>query len=374
VPADPELKKAKADFLCALVVNASNLAPGISINRGAVDDLQTALVRNGQPTELGKMMQAGILVPTHAVTDVTIPAQSSNPLDAFGVHGDVRKLWEALGWGCNLTPEQSTQDATKAFQAAASAGFTLAGGALKGIGIIPKSIILGALGGAAQAKSLGELAFGEDPIPVFGSSENDRIVLLSSQFGGIPSGHIRGHRGVRSQPTIWSPSGQETSPSTSAAPMTPHSGGASSNTVPVIDLNGDKSPDPVCRMAELLEADPHGPLFYTSTGSPKPLFEVRGIKATVRSTPVRRDPVRRRAGRLRGQRLREPPGRAQHEPEPAAVAAPGPPHDRPGVRARTRIRREPGEVEVPAQRGRWPAGRPLAALLLERGRGHPDRG
>jgi pimeloyl-ACP methyl ester carboxylesterase len=283
-PADPALKKAKLDFLCAGMVTAANIMPGISINRGAVDDLRTALIRDGQLTELGKLDQAGIPVPMHVITDqFTSTGGSNNPLTAFGVHDQVKALWAVLGWACNLTPEEDTREATRVVQASADIGLALVSAGVKvgsaALGAVPKLTGVGLVGSALQAKSAGELAFGEAPVPVFEHSPNDRVVLLSSQFGGIPSGsgaitadygrtdHLESKRtgGITFEQCATNDA----------------SGWHFNNTSPVSDLNGDQSPDPACRMAQLLEADPQGPMFHTSSGSSTPLFEVHRIIASV---------------------------------------------------------------------------------------------
>src|SRR5207245_3859335 len=103
---DQQQEESKLD-VCALAIQSIGLTPGLFIH-GAVDDLRTG------SDEIKALAQAGVKVPNHRVT----VGMNGN---GGGMSADIIGLWAALGVMCNLTPDESTIEATKQVQISAKA-------------------------------------------------------------------------------------------------------------------------------------------------------------------------------------------------------------------------------------------------------------
>lgn len=263
---------------------------------GAVDDLQTG------SAEINALATAGVNAPNHRVI-VDLNANGG------GVSADIIAMWAALGLACNLTPDESTIEATKQVQISAKVvslalKLLLAGGeagpapsSASGIGgatgVGGELSLAEATGGELSLPAGGELSLAEsgggvsvagtapgdltlsempaalgkirglqsgllasslglfqtDPQPVFSTVLNDRAVEDASQRGQVPA----------VDPSVTDVLGLADHSSVKRSPGVPASACLAGNDFvsAVRDLDGNGTPDVVCRVMWLLELDPN---------------------------------------------------------------------------------------------------------------------
>jgi pimeloyl-ACP methyl ester carboxylesterase len=246
--------------MCASVLQLMGHLPKFNLYNGAVDDLQTGLTQpDGSPSAIAQLIAGGIQVPTHSVvTTMTTPDLAAK------MTGEVGLLWIALGLLCNLTPDAQTVEATTLLQVGAEA--------VKTVVSLGRSALVS---GAARVRGLLKAWVNTDeflwkktrenevPVPVLREA-NDRVVELTSQLGGKMTNdqsvtEVVGndHQQVKISPGIaWFRCITYDSDFNPRFDIGPG--------LLVKDFNSDTLPDPVCRVIELLEADPRGPLFSPS--------------------------------------------------------------------------------------------------------------
>jgi PKD repeat protein len=242
---------------CASVLQKVGRLPKFNLYHGAIDDLQTTLTRpDGSPSAIAQLIAGGIQAPTHSlVTTMTTPALAAKST------GEVGLLWGALGLLCNLTPDATTVETTTLLQLGAEAVKT----------VVSLGRASSKVEGPARVRELLKVWVGTDdflwkktrendaPTPVLRETQNDRIVEYTSQLGGktaldpsVTEVVGNDHQEVKISPGIsWRycvAYDADARPRFDAGPI-------------VRDYNGDRLPDPACRVIELLEADPRGPLF-----------------------------------------------------------------------------------------------------------------
>lgn len=252
----PEVKVAAKLESCALIVQSAGLTPGFFI-RGAMDDLVA-----GSPAIL-RILNQGIVVPSHHIIGVTTPPD-------VGISLVMEALWLPLGYFCNLTPDETTGEATK-FNNAVTEALAFIAQALVGKVKLPSlsigakmpwakvsestKMVLTRVGPVAQFAK--EQAENLDPTVIF-PSENDRAVQGGSQRGGLPIGDTAttNFDGRIDHNTILNSPGVPVSAC----------GDLSSITAPtrLEDLNGDGTFDITCKLIFLLEAAPTSPYFFRS--------------------------------------------------------------------------------------------------------------
>ncbi|HWQ00461.1 MAG TPA: Ig-like domain-containing protein [Vicinamibacterales bacterium] len=248
----PELKVEAKLEKCAFVIQTLGLTPRFFLG-GAVEDLQTT------SPEIARLQAAGIQVPTHHIVgETTVPE--------LGIGFTAEALWVALAEFCNLTPDSSTVEASIQAKLGILAAKTFVPvlrslktpKLSKGAAIVPVLELSdnqrALLDAYEKIKSFHEAADSDDPVPVFSSPENDRIVEGVSQAAGLPanSGAVSFVFGRVDHNTILDSS------------SAPTCGDLSGPLPRATDSNGDGTPDVTCRVIYLLEADPAGPLFFRS--------------------------------------------------------------------------------------------------------------
>jgi hypothetical protein len=254
----PSLKLEIKLETCAFMVQALGTTPRF-FSGGAVVDLAV-----GSP-ELAQLQAAGIRVPSHHIVGTTFVPE-------LGIGLEVEALWGALGEFCNLTPEADTAEATELFKTGVEIAKTLV--PLLGKAKAPKASAtlatlrplkvskktkdtMDRLNSIIKAEKVAVAQATTDPTPVF-LSDNDRIVEVESQLGGLPVTSLAvtdvagrtDHTVVIETPHITAPVCLD--------------GPAFAPDLPIGDLNADQMPDVSCRVIRLLEASPAGPLFVRS--------------------------------------------------------------------------------------------------------------
>jgi hypothetical protein len=140
-----------------------------------------------------QLQEAPIRVPSHYIVGNTTAGDFPlpNPVFTLGVSSFYQGLWSMLGIFCNLTPDESTVEATKAVKDAveiltAWIPIGKAGAAKKTVDRIEG--LLKALGSTSKEILKGEI-FPEDPVPVgtpvLGFPRNDRLITVESQQGRL---------------------------------------------------------------------------------------------------------------------------------------------------------------------------------------------
>ena len=254
-PLTPPVKAEVSVEGCALLVQAIGVTPKFLI-RGALDDLKSG------SDELLQIAAAGIQVPTHHVVGQTVgPGLGAGPL--------VTGLWAALGQFCDLTPDETTVEATQLVKLGVEAAKALvpflkiskARKLAKGSDLLP--VVKQAENTKAAIKRFEAVAefAAKDPqtefTKVFSSPDNDRIVGEESQRAGLSQQNAAVSFVVG--PTDHNEMLQNAL-APSCSPFTTALPGAG-------DANGDGQPDATCRVIFLLEAAPTSKFFFKSPGS-----------------------------------------------------------------------------------------------------------
>jgi pimeloyl-ACP methyl ester carboxylesterase len=242
---------------CASVLQTVGRVSKFNLYNGGVDDLQTKLTRpDGSPSAVAQLIAGGIQAPTHSiVTTMTEPKLAARAT------GEVGLLWAALGLVCNLTPDATTVETTTLLQLGAEAVKT----------VVSLGRASSKVAGPERVRELlkvwvdtDDLLWkksreGKSPVPVLRETYNDRVVEYTSQLGGkvlldrsvtevVGNDHQEVKISPRINPLFCTTYDTDIRPRFDTGPT-------------VRDYNGDLLPDPVCRVIELLEADPRGPLF-----------------------------------------------------------------------------------------------------------------
>jgi pimeloyl-ACP methyl ester carboxylesterase len=251
-------QKLKPDF-CAITVKVLGLHEEFLL-RGAVDDLRLGSPALPDPTALFASFARppGLHFLADANTSNLFGVHTSS--NEWGLTNPVVQMWALLGQLCNLTPDESTAETTQLQKDVVGILGVVAGPLRKALAkqgdarleALAKTLTKVAKSGLKQALEA------ELPKPVFtgASAVNDRVLPERSQrhahaaneaFVTSVGADAVDHLQFRSSPRTLADS--------CLVPLEPRFRTA------IDDYNLDDSPDVVCFLLHLLEADPRTPLF-----------------------------------------------------------------------------------------------------------------